>query len=268
MTAQFKSAKIILALFLILQVMFWFKTYEIKPKLNVVPPLPSNQEIAAISFGDPQLYFRAMALNLQMAGDTFGRSTPLKDYNYPNLLKWFRLLDRLDEDCLPQKDQTTCRASTSNYVPSMAAYYFSKSQRSKDVAYVLDYLEEHSMRNPEANWWWLSQSIYLANSVLRDKPRAIRIASELHKVKAEIPLWASQMEVFLREDMGEKEKAEEIMCETFQQAGHLKDAPKREQDFMIYFFQTRMNEALHGKSLEQVAKLCVRKYPNLFKAKN
>ena len=213
-----------------------------------------------MSFGDTQIYFRAMALNLQMAGDTFGRSTPLKDYNYPRLLEWFRLLDRLDVNCLPPQDLDTCRASTSNYVPGQAAYYFSRSQHPQDVKYVLDYLEEHSMRDPEANWWWLSQSIYLANSVLRDKQRAIRIASELHKVKADIPLWARQMEAFLHEDLGDKDKAEQVMCETFQQAGHLKDASKREQDFMIHFFEDRMKEALKDRTLEQVAELCARKY--------
>lgn len=238
--------KIILTLFLILQVMFWYKTYEIKPKLDIVPPIPSKQEMSALSFGDKQFYFRGLALNLQMAGDTFGRSTPLKDYNYPKLLEWFRLLDTLD--------------SKSNYIPSVAAYYFSRSQHPKDVKYIIDYLEEHSMRDPEANWWWLSQSIYLANSVLGDKQRAIKIADELHKVKTQIPLWARQMEAFLREDMGEKDKAEQIMCDTFSQAGHLKDAPKREQDFMIYFFETRMKEALKHKTLEQVAELCARKY--------
>ncbi len=133
-------AKIILALFLVLQAMFWVKTYEIKPKLDIVPPLPSQQEMAALSFGDTQFYFRGLALNLQMAGDTFGRSTPLKDYNYPKLLEWFRLLDRLDEDCIPPKKLEECRASTSNYIPSVAAYYFSKSQHPKDAKYVLDYL--------------------------------------------------------------------------------------------------------------------------------
>lgn len=260
MFGQIKPIQIVLALFLILQVMFWFKTYEIKPKLNIVPPLPSEKEVAAMSFGDPQLYFRAMALNIQMAGDTFGRSTPLKDYNYPKLLEWFRLLDRLDVGCLPPQDLSECRASTSNYVPSLAAYYFSKSQNREDVKYVLDYLEEHSMRDPESNWWWLSQSIYLANSVLNDKERAIRIANELRKVKSEIPLWARQMEVFLREDMGQKDKAEEIMCETFSQAKHLADAPKREQEFMIHFFETRMKEALNGRTMDDVAALCARKY--------
>lgn len=240
--------KIILLLFVVLQLMFWQHTYEIKPKLDIVPHLPSKYETAALSFGDNQLYFRSLALNLQMSGDTFGRSTPLKDYDYPKLLEWFRLLDTLDYK--------------SNFVPSIAAYYFSRSQNSSDVKYVLDYLEEHSYRDPEANWWWLSQSIYLANSVLKDKPRAIRIAAELRKVKAEMPLWARQMEAFLREDMGDKAQAERIMCETFRDAGHLKDAPKREQDFMIHFFEERMKEALKDKSLEDVAALCARKYFN------
>ena len=273
MVNDIKVPHIILALLVALQVLFWYQTVDIKPKLDIVPPLPSEKEVAALSFGDSQFYFRALAFNLQMAGDTFGRSTPLKDYNYPKLLEWFRLLDRLDENCLPPENPNNCRASTSNYVPSLAAYYFSKSQNNKDVKYVLDYLEEHSMRNPEANWWWLSQSIYLANSVLRDKPRAIRIATELHKIKADMPLWARQMVVFLREDIGEKSQAEEIMCETLlDYSTMLNNAPKRERDFMLYYFQTRMHEAIdykpgmsdeqEEKKMSQLVAFCKQKYFN------
>ena len=219
-------AKLFLIIFLCLQIGYWFRTYEIKPELEIVPPLPSKQEIAALSFGDSQLYFRGLSLDLQMAGDTFGRSTPLKDYNYPKLLQWFRTLDSLDDK--------------SNYIPSVAAYYFSKSQHPQDVKYIVTYLEEHSMRDPEANWWWLSQSIYLANSVLKDHAWAIRIANELRMVKTKIPLWARQMEAFLREDAGDKNAAKDIMCDIVKNPDNLKDIPKREMDFMIYFFQQRL----------------------------
>lgn len=212
--------------FFVLQVLFCQHAMKTLPQLGIVPPLPSEKEIAALSFGDRQLYFRGLVLNLQMSGDTFGRSTPLKDYDYPLLLEWFRMLDRLD--------------AKSNSIPSIAAYYFSRSQDVSDVNYVLDYLEEHSLKDPEHNWWWMSQAIYLSNHVLGDKQRAIRIAHELGRVKEDIPAWARQMEAFLHEDLGDKRQATRIMCESFETMRKAKDIPEKELDFMLYFFKQRM----------------------------
>ena len=114
-----------------LQIFFWSFAQDEKPNLGVMPIMPSEAEIEALSFGDKQLYFRSMAMNLQMAGDTFGRTTPLKDYNYPELLEWFRMMDTLDQ--------------RSNFIPSIAAYYFSRSQNTPDVKYMVEYLLEHGM---------------------------------------------------------------------------------------------------------------------------
>jgi hypothetical protein len=213
--------------FVFLQIAFWSHGRDLLPKLGIVPNLPSEKEAAALSFGDTQLYFRQLGLNLQMSGDTFGRSTPLKNYNYKKVREWFEFLDTLDDQ--------------SNFMPSAAAYYFSRSQNHKDVTYILDYLEEHSFKDPEHNWWWLSQSIYLANDILGDKQRAIKIAHVLREVKADIPIWARQMEAFLREDLGDKKAAKAIMCETFKTLSNGKDVSDRELDFMLYFFKDRLN---------------------------
>jgi hypothetical protein len=178
------------------------------------------------------------ALDLQFMGDTWGRSTPLKDYDYKEVYKWLHFLDKYDPK--------------SNMLPSSAAYYYSKTQRPSDVIYLLDYLEERSFKDPEANWWWLSQGIYLANSILGDKPRAIRLANVLHKVKADIPLWARQMEAFLREDLGDKEAAGDIMCDTIQNYKGLEKMEKQDIDFFVYFFKERI-KAWKGKENELAA---------------
>ncbi|PIR33134.1 MAG: hypothetical protein COV36_03260 [Alphaproteobacteria bacterium CG11_big_fil_rev_8_21_14_0_20_44_7] len=230
--------KILLVIFLVLQFMFWSSTNQIKPNLSIMPPFPSKEEVAALSFGDDQMYFRILALQLQMMGDTFGRTTPLKDYDYPLLNKWFLLLDTLDWE--------------SNFVPSIAAYYFSRTQHPPDVVYVVDYLEKHSMVNPEKKWWWLSQAIYLTNSVLGDKERALKYGRVLRKVKTTIPMWARQMEVFLREDLGENEEAETVMCEIFENAA---DIPEFEMNFMLYFFEERL-KTVNDANLEEIAKRC------------
>jgi len=180
-----------------------------------------------MAFGDDQLYFRVQALNLQFMGDSWGRSTPLKDYDYKLVYRWMSFLDQFDPK--------------SSFLPSSAAYYYSKTQRPSDVTYLLDYLEERSFKNPEDNWWWLSQSIYLANSILGDKQRAIKIAAVLRGVKKEdLPIWARQMEAFLREDLGETEQAADIMCDAIRNSKNFEDLPQHEIDFFIHFFNERL----------------------------
>jgi hypothetical protein len=220
-----------------LQVGFWEKTYMNLPQLGILKPVPSNLEAEALSFGDKQLYFRAQALNLQFMGDTWGRSTPLKDYDYKEVYKWLSFLDKYD----PKSD----------ILPSAAAYYYAKTQRPSDVRYLLDYLEERADKDLEANWWWLSQSIYLANSVLQDRPRAARMAAKLRSVKADIPIWARQMEAFVQEDLGDKEKSADVMCEVIRNYKNFESLPKEEIDYFVYFFQERL-KTWKGKENELI----------------
>ena len=121
----FSINSLLLILFLLLQIIFWYKTENIKPNLGIVPEVPTLSTAKAFAFGDEEFYFRYKGLRIQNTGDTFGRFSPLKDYDYSKLYNWFVLLDNLD--------------SKSNYIPSLVAYYYSMTQNSKDVIYLIDY---------------------------------------------------------------------------------------------------------------------------------
>ena len=195
--------------------------------MAVVPTLPTAHMIAAFSFGDSQLLFRAFAFRLQNAGDTFGRNTPLRDYNYAMLEQWFLLLDRLD--------------ARSSFAPSIAAYYFSQSQEPKrDLPYIIRYLDAAYDRDPAKRWWWLSQAVYLANHRLGDKQLALRLAYKLGTTPADVPLWARQMPAFIHEQMGEKEQALVIIQNILKDQ---KNIPDGELRFMEYFIRDRLKAA-------------------------
>lgn len=238
--------RLALILALIAQVSFWHSVKDIKPNLEITPEIPTENQTEAFSLGDHQAYFRAKTLELQMAGDTFGRTTALKDYDFPLLKKWFFYLDTLD--------------SKSNFTPSIAAYYFSRTQNPPDVIYPLDYLEAHADKDPAGKWWWYSQAIYLANSVLGDKQRALEIAKKLRASDGDLPVWARQMEVFIHEDLGEKDAAEAVMCEVFSGTKEWSDL---ETNFVIHFFKERMktigkdfNEKNLKEGILEVRKRC------------
>ncbi len=235
----------VLLVILSIQIALWYwVTKPIKPELDVLPPVPSERAVKALSFGDEQFFFRLLAMNLQNAGDTFGRATPLKNYNYETLSRWFSLMDKLD--------------ARSNFTPTLAAYYFSQTQNWADVHYIVDYLEKHYDNNPQipGKWWWLHQAIFNANFRMKDSQRALDIAIKLSKAPGDLPMWARQMPAFFYAKMGEEEAARKIMVDILggckrDEKGAIVNCDhlsKGEINFIHYFLKERL------KKLDDISK--------------
>jgi hypothetical protein len=224
----FRTYSLLLVL-LVAQLGFWYKTHDITPDMGVVPDVPGREALHALTFGDDQFYFRILAFNIQNAGDTFGRFTALRDYNFKKLYHWFTLLDELDPH--------------SNMMPSMATYYFSQTQNTKDVRYVVDYLYEHASRDVGRKWWWLVQAIYLSMHKLDDKDLALKVSAPL--VNPDVPAWAQQMAAVVREKRGEMADALRIMETIRDNAKEIKDADLK---FMTYFIKERLGKLERKKA--------------------
>lgn len=228
-----RAMQLAVALFVLmlgLQGTFWNYSREIMPDMSIVPNVPGERTVKALSFGDDQAFFRLLALNIQTSGDTFGRFTALYKYDFNKLYHWFHLLDVLDHQ--------------SNYLPAMASYYFSQSQNSDDVRYIVDFLEEYTEGREEEKWWWVAQASYLAEHKLDDMDRALMLAERLQGIRT-IPMWAQQLPAFLHEKRGEYGEALVIIQEI------LKDPSKYTQgelNFMKYFIGERLHK------MDQVAK--------------
>lgn len=212
---------ILLAVLLTLQIGFWQHTRSHRPELGVVPPVPGRQAVEALSFGDRQFYFRVLALTIQNAGDTFGRFTSLRYYDFSRLYLWFKLLDTLD--------------ARSDMMPAMATYYFSQTQNTADVRYIVDYLYEHATNDIGNKWWWLLQSIYLSMHRLEDMDLALKVAGPM--VHEQVPVWAQQMVAVVHEKRGEMDSAYRIM-ETIHE--NMDNIPESDLRYMVYFVQERL----------------------------
>lgn len=226
--ARFLRLYGLFALLCIAQVVFWTQSRNILPDMTIVPDVPGKEAVKALSLGDEQFYFRLLALRIQNAGDTFGRFTPLKDYDYDKLSKWFSLLDMLDDE--------------SDYIPSLATYYYSQTQNTPDVRYVVDYLYEHAKDRPERKWWWLIQAMYLANHKLDDKELALEVGKPLPDAKG-IPLWARHFPAFIYEQQGEVDQALYVMEHVLQEYEDEK-LSREDFNFMKYFIQERLERGL------------------------
>jgi hypothetical protein len=221
----FSRSHLLLIMMLLLQLGFWYKTKDITPEIGIVPEVPGRETLHALTFGDDQFYFRILAFNLQNAGDTFGRSTSLRYYDFNKLYQWFNLLDELD--------------SKSNMIPAMATYYFSQTQNTADVRYVVDYLYTHSTHDVASKWWWLVQAIYLAMHKLDDKDLALKVSTPL--VDKNVPVWAQQMAAVVREKRGEMEAAFNIM-QTIKEHVDANDIKEMDLKYMTYFINERLGK--------------------------
>jgi len=219
-----RYAVAVFILLLGLQGGFWYRTHTILPDMGVVPDVPGESTLKALSFGDDQALFRLLALNLQNAGDTFGRFTALYKYDFSKLYHWFTLLDTLDKE--------------SNFLPSMATYYFSQSQNKNDVTYIIDYLDQYSKGREKDKWWWTVQGTYLASHKMNDLDRALELAERLDNVRG-IPLWAQQMPAFIHEKRGEFDDASVIIQNILKDE---KTFSQGELNFMRYFAKERLHK--------------------------
>lgn len=213
---------VFVALF-ISQVAFWNYTRAIKPELGIVPDVPGERTVRALSFGDEQVFFRLLALNIQNSGDTFGRFTALYKYDYNKLYHWFHLLNGLDNE--------------SNYLPAMSAYYYSQTQNPADVHYMVDFLDEYTDGRAKDKWWWVTQGVYIANHKMNDKTRALALAKRLQGV-TDIPLWAQQLPAFIYEQRGEFDEAAQIIQDI---AKHKDQYTEGELNFMAHFMKERIH---------------------------
>lgn len=171
--------------FIVLQFVIWFfLTSRIKYEFTITPLPPSKLEMGAFSFGDKELLYRFYGFQLQNAGDTFGETTALQDYDYEKLEQWFYALDELD--------------GRSEYVPSIAGFYYSVSQHAEDNKHIVSYLEHFAERDPVKNWRWYATAAYIAKYKLQDDELAFNIARKLLNIKSdEIPFVHRVISIFL-----------------------------------------------------------------------
>lgn len=213
----------LMAILISLQGAFWWSTHRIRPATDIVPAPPGKSTLHALSFGDDEFYFRVQTMLLQNFGDQFGRTVPLRYYDYARLFEWLTLLDTLD--------------SRSDMLPSMAAYYFSQSQDKIDNRYMVNYLYAHAIRDVPHKWWWLLQASYLAMHNVHDMDLALKAARPM--INDGVPVWAQQMVAVVYEKRGEMEDALNIM-ETIQQ--NVKELSDKDLRYMRYFVDERLKK--------------------------
>jgi len=178
----------------------WLGSSDIYARWDGVPPPPSRYSSVIMGLGDQEFAYRFGAITLQNLGDSGGQTTPLKDYDYNELGKWFDLLDQLDP--------------VSDHVPMLAAFYFGATVVPKDVRIVYDYLSRVGNNPQGQKWRWLVHAIFLARHRLDDLDLALNLAYKLAKMQPvddTLPGWARQMPALVLSAKGDHEDAKKII---------------------------------------------------------
>lgn len=190
----------VLFFILALNLSFWFASRDIYASWQGVPPVPTKRGAISMTLGDTQFSYRFLALTLQNIGNVGRDFTPLKEYNYERLGKWFFLLHDLDP--------------ASDHVPMIAAYYFGATRVREDAAHVAKYLEVAGDSPVGEKWRWLAHAAFLAQHRMGDLDYALDLAYRLRKIKplsGDLPQWARDMPAIILTAKGEKEAAQKIL---------------------------------------------------------
>jgi hypothetical protein len=179
-------------------VIFSIQTRDMRNTWPGIAPPPSNEAALLYGYGDKQLSYRNVGLILQNAGDTGGRTTNFKDYDYNIIEQWLWLSNTLDPNA--------------NYVPSLAAYYFSAAKEPEKVERLIDYLATVGDDTTGERWRWLGHAVYLARFTVKDQVRALELANKLAALDApNMPSWTKVMPAYVQTAMGNKKEARELL---------------------------------------------------------
>src|SRR5690606_9801475 len=173
-------------------------SYPMRHAWPGLPPASSRASTLLYGFGDVQFAYRNVGMMLQNAGDTGGRVTNLKDYNYAHVEDWLWRADSLDPHA--------------NYVPGLAAYYFGATKEPDELRHLVDYLAHVGSDTAGERWRWLAHAVYLARFRIEDQDKALDLAYRLAEHKGEdLPIWTKQMPAYVMSKTGQKKAARDLM---------------------------------------------------------
>jgi hypothetical protein len=176
-----------------------------------LPPPPSAQALQLASFGEPQALARLAMLYLQAFDLSANNALAYQALDYPRLIGWLRAILALDP--------------RSEYPLFSAARLYAEVPDPARCRLMLEFIHEQYLLDPNRRWPWLAHAALLAKHRLRDLPLARRYAADIdrHTTATDVPLWASQMEIFILEDMNEIEAAR-ILLGGLLASGKVRDA--------------------------------------------
>lgn len=187
-------------------------------------PAPASTEVLRLaSFGERAALARLAMVWLQAFDSRGDNAIPYQRLDYLRLTGWLRAILATDP--------------RSEYPLFAAARVYAENLDPAKARLMLEFIAGEFDADPNHRWPALAHAALLAKHRLKDLPLARRYAAMVQQRASgeSVPLWASQMEVFILEDMDELEAAK-VMLGGMLAAGRIRDPDERR------FLQGRLEE--------------------------
>lgn len=190
-----RTVMLVGALFLALQIGWRAQQAAPAAHAQTLASPPSVNSIRLASLSEPISASGLLALRLQAFDNLPGVSLPFAALDYTRLVAWLDLLLTLDP--------------RSSYPLLMASHLYAQVPDPARQRLMLDFTYRQFLREPAQRWRFLAHAALVAKHRLHDLPLALTYARAIqtHARGTNVPHWASQMPIFILEDMGELEAA-------------------------------------------------------------
>jgi len=158
-------------------------------------PAPMKVEFWRVaSFGDPIPLAKVLMLWLQCF-DNGSVTIPFRSLDYTRVTRWLDTALALDV--------------RSQYPLLTATRLYAEVADEPRQRQMLEFVYQKFFDDPGLRWRWLAQAVVIAKHRLNDLPLALKFAQALadNTNNQAVPSWARQMQIFIREDLGELESA-------------------------------------------------------------
>lgn len=175
-----------------------------------LPPVPAPASLRLATLGEPVTAARLLMLYVQAFDVQPGLLIPFAQLDYRRLQGWLARILELDP-----KGQ---------YPLFSASRVYGEVPDAGKQRQILDFIYREFLKDPNRRWPWLAHAAIIAKHRLNDLPLALIYAEALrkHATGLDVPHWATQMPIFILEDMNELESAR-ILLGGLLESGQIKD---------------------------------------------
>jgi hypothetical protein len=186
--------------------------------LDAPPPVGALRTAA---LGEPIVLAQLLALQLQAYDNQPGISIPFLELDYARVMAWLSTILGLDP--------------LSQYPLMMAAHLYAQVPDARKQREMCEFVRRQFSADPDRRWRWLAHCAVMAKHRLHDMRLALSYAEAITREARHASGWARQMQVFLLEDLGEREAAT-VLLGGLLASGEVKDPNE------IHFLTERLEE--------------------------
>ena len=233
LTAVPRVVVVLLAAALTLQIAWYSALPKPVARADELDAPPAVSFLRVASLGEPDAMAQLLSLYLQAFDNQPGISIPFGNLDYDRVIQWLTTILQLDP--------------LGHYPLLMAAQVYSQVPDAARERLMADFVHREFMQEPNRRWRWLAHVTIMAKHRLHDDALALRYARDITRYATAAPHWARQMQIFILEDIGERESAKILL-------GGLLEGGEITDDHELHFLTERLETMKNDEKQTPVMK--------------